>query len=80
MVGYFKHSFLTLKTKNMGFNKTYLPDKEAIEEQYKSIGHTHFIDLWKSRLRKSDAIIGPSDSLSLIEKLIKEDEKISELI
>lgn len=64
----------------MGFNKTYLPEKKAIEEQYKSIGHKYFIDLWKSRLGKSDAIIGSSESLALIEKFIKEDEIIRELI
>lgn len=50
----------------MSFNKCYVSDLHKVKEQYESLGHEQFKNLYKKR----DAFIGPEDSINFIlEKL-----------
>lgn len=58
----------------MGFNKRYLPDLETLKERRKEYSSDK--DFYIATVGKSDALIGPEESLdfldSIYKKIIKE--------
>jgi hypothetical protein len=54
----------------MGFNKLHIPDLDYLKESLKSKGNDEFVDFWKRRYIKADAIIGPPDSHDFIKQIL----------
>lgn len=50
----------------MSFNKIYLQDLKELKEDYKQDPKA-----FKKRMQKADALIGPTDSMKFVEKIIK---------
>lgn len=60
----------------MGFNKMFLPEVERLEDQLNKVGEFEFTRYWKNRFNKADAIMGPVQSVELIEKFILKEHEI----
>jgi hypothetical protein len=52
----------------MGINKCYVLILDKVKEQYKSLGHEQFKNLYKKR----DVLIGPDDSIKFIKQKLSE--------
>jgi hypothetical protein len=50
----------------MGFNKVFLNELKEVKKQY-----TEDPEGFKRRIQKADALIGPTDSMKFVEKIMK---------
>ena len=57
----------------MGFNKRYIPDLETLKERRKE--YTNDEDFLNSVVGKSDALIGPVDSMSFLDEIYEKIKK-----
>lgn len=62
----------------MGFNKLLLPEIGKLKEQLLREGNEAFIQYWVKRYAKSDAVIGPVDSMEFIKQFIEREYESGE--